>query len=196
MPNALAPVQGPPLRPADRIIRSLRMRQVGRFLPAGARVLDVGCYDGALFARYADRIASGVGLDPMLASSGTRGKFRFIADGFPSAAMDEERFDVITLLAVLEHVRTAELAVWRDACSRLLVPGGAVVATVPSPRVDDILHVMMRLHLVEGMSVHEHHGFDPRGVPATFAGTTLSLVAQRRFEFGLNNLFVFRSHPA
>ena len=71
MRSALAPVQGPPLRRADRVIRSLRLRQVGRFLPAEARVLDVGCYDGALFARYADRIASGVGLDPLLASSGT-----------------------------------------------------------------------------------------------------------------------------
>jgi 2-polyprenyl-3-methyl-5-hydroxy-6-metoxy-1,4-benzoquinol methylase len=196
MQNALAPVQGPPLRLADRIIRSLRVRQVGRFLPVGARVLDVGCYDGALFARYADRIVSGVGLDPMLASSGTRGKFRFVADGFPSAALADERFDVITLLAVLEHVQTAELASWRDACSRLLVPGGVVVATVPSPRVDDILRALMRLRLVEGMSVHEHHGLDPHDVPAAFAGATLSLVAQHRFELGLNNLYVFRSDPA
>jgi len=193
MRNALAPVQGPPLRRADRLIRSLRLRHVGRFLPEGARVLDVGCYDGALFARYADRIVSGVGLDPMLASSGTRGKFRFVADGFPSEALGDERFDVITFLAVLEHVQAAELGAWRDACSRLLVPGGVVVATVPSPRVDDILTVLMRLHLVEGMSVHEHHGFDPGDVPAAFADTTLSLVEQRRFELGLNNLFVFRT---
>jgi 2-polyprenyl-3-methyl-5-hydroxy-6-metoxy-1,4-benzoquinol methylase len=169
---------------------------VGRFLPAEARVLDVGCYDGALFARYADRIASGVGLDPLLASSGKRGKFRFVADGFPSAALDDQRFDVITFLAVLEHVQTTELASWRDACSRLLVPGGVIVATVPSPRVDDILHVLMRLRLVEGMSVHEHHGFDPGHLPAAFAGTTLLLVAHRRFELGLNNLYVFRSDPA
>jgi 2-polyprenyl-3-methyl-5-hydroxy-6-metoxy-1,4-benzoquinol methylase len=192
MRNALAPVQGPRLRRADRVIRSLRLRQVDRFLPAEARVLDVGCYDGALFARYADRIASGVGLDPLLASSGTRGKFRFVADGFPSDALKDERFDVITFLAVLEHVRATELAAWPDACNRLLAPGGVVVATVPSPRVDDILHVLIRLHLVEGMSVHEHHGFDPGRVPAAFASTTLSLVAQRRFELGLNNLYVFR----
>ena len=196
MRNALAPVQGPPLRRADRVIRSLRLRQVGRFLPADARVLDVGCYDGALFARYADRIVSGVGLDPVLASSGTRGKFRFVADGFPSAVVNDEPFDVITFLAVLEHVPPAELAAWPGACSRLLAPGGVVVVTVPSPRVDDILHVLIRLHLVEGMSVHEHHRFDPGRVPAAFASTTLSLVAQRRFELGLNNLYVFRKEQA
>ena len=54
----------------------------------------------------------------------------------------------------------------------------------------------MRLRLIEGMSVHEHHGFDPGHVPAAFASTTLSLVAQRRFELGLNNLYVFRKSQA
>jgi 2-polyprenyl-3-methyl-5-hydroxy-6-metoxy-1,4-benzoquinol methylase len=192
VPAALAPVQGPPLRSVDRLIRSLRIRQVGRFLPEGARVLDVGCYDGALFARYAARISHGVGVDPLLATSGERGKFRFYADGFPSRLMREERFDVITLLAVLEHIETDDLVVWRDACARLLEPGGLIVATVPSPRVDDILHTLMKLHVIDGMSVHEHHGFDPGDVPAVFDGQSLSLIARRRFELGLNNLYVFR----
>ena len=70
--------------------------------------------------------------------------------------MPEERFDVITLLAVLEHVETDDLVVWRDACARLLEPGGLIVATVPSPRVDEILHTLMKLHVIDGMSVHEH----------------------------------------
>ena len=61
-------------------------------------------------------------------------------------AYREERFDVITLLAVLEHVETDDLVVWRDACARLLEPGGLIVATVPSPRVDEILHTLMTLH--------------------------------------------------
>ena len=155
-------------------------------------MLDVGCYDGALFARYADRIAYGVGLDPQLAASGQRGKFRFHADGFPSAAVAEERFDVITFLAVLEHVDVATLGTWHEACDQLLATGGTIVATVPSPRVDDILHALIKLRLIGGMSVHQHHGFDPRQVPAAFAGASLSLVERRRFELGLNNLYVFK----
>ncbi len=77
------------------------------------------------------------------ASAGSSGSY---ADGFPSRLLQDERFDVITLLAVLEHVRAADLVAWRDACARLLEPGGLIVATVPSPRVDDILHMLMTLH--------------------------------------------------
>ena len=196
MPAALAPVQGPPLRWADRIIRSLRLRQVGRFLSPGSRVLDVGCYDGALFARYSDRITYGVGLDPLLAASGQRGRFRFHADGFPSRALGDDLFDMITFLAVLEHVEATDLAAWRDACEQLLAPGGIVVATVPSPRVDNILHALMTVHLIEGMSVHEHHGLDPRQVPEVFGSASLSLIERRRFELGLNNLYVFKKDQA
>jgi 2-polyprenyl-3-methyl-5-hydroxy-6-metoxy-1,4-benzoquinol methylase len=191
MAAALAPVHGPPLQRIDRAIRARRLRQVRRFLPAGAKVLDVGCYDGALFSAFGNRVAEGVGVDPMLQRSGQRGRFRFIADGFPTAEIGSENFDVITLLAVLEHVSVRQLPVWRDACERLLAPNGVIVATVPSPRVDDLLHVLMRLRLVAGMSVHEHHGFDPEAVPRIFAGADLALIERRRFELGLNNLFVF-----
>ena len=191
MAAALAPVHGPPLQRIDRAIRARRLRQVRRFLPAGAKVLDVGCYDGALFSAFGNRLAEGVGVDPMLQRSGQRGRFRFIADGFPTAAIGSENFDVITLLAVLEHVPALELPVWRDACARLLAPAGVIVATVPSPRVDDVLHVLMRLRLIAGMSVHEHHGFDPETVPRIFAEADLALIERRRFELGFNNLFVF-----
>jgi len=60
---------------------------------------------------------------------------------------------VITLLAVLEHVEPSELPSWRQACERLLAPGGSVVATVPSPRVDAVLDVLTRFHLIAGMSI-------------------------------------------
>jgi len=189
-------VKGPPLRSVDRLIRSLRIRQVSRFLPEGARVLDVGCHDGALFARYADRISLGVGVDPSLMASSRRGQFRFYADAFPSRRLRDEQFDVITLLAVLEHVETDDLVAWRDACARLLEPGGVIVATVPSPQVDNILQTLMKLHVIDGMSVHEHHGLDPADVPAVFDGATLSLIARRRFELRLNNLYVFRRNLA
>ena len=196
MSRPLAPVQGPALRPLDRMLRSWRIRKVGPFLRSGSRVLDVGCYDGALFSRFSDRIVRGVGVDPALVTSGRRGPFDFVADTFPTDRLEDERFDVVTLLAVLEHVDASGLAEWRDACLRHLTPGGLVVATVPSPRVDDLLDVLGRLHLIAGMAVHEHHGFDPKDVPQAFSGPTMQLETEEPFELGLNNLFVFRTAAA
>ena len=194
----IAAVDGPGLKALDRMIRILRIRQVGKHLAQRSVLLDVGCYDGALFSAYASTIERGVGIDPLLATSGARGPFRFIADRFPSDALGTEdgTVDAITFLAVLEHVPTQELPRWRIACEQLLKPGGTVLATVPSPRVDDILHVLRRTGLVEGMSVHEHHGLDAALIPSVFSQGSLMLTTRRRFELGLNNLYVFRKRAA
>ncbi len=195
MTTPTVPVVGPELRPLDRMLRAWRIRQVEPYLHRGAAVLDVGCHDGALFRAFADRISRGVGLDPTLEHPETHGRFHFIADAFPSSSIDDEPFDVITFLAVLEHVALSELPSWREACERLLAPGGFVVATVPSPLVDNVLEVLTRFRLIAGMSVDEHHGFEPSEVPAIFSSRSMRLVVRRRFELGLNNLFVFRKMP-
>jgi 2-polyprenyl-3-methyl-5-hydroxy-6-metoxy-1,4-benzoquinol methylase len=191
--DPIVSVTGPPLRPLDRFIRWWRIRKVRRFFPRGATVLDVGCHDGALFRNLRDRLAGGVGIDPLVERSGSRGRFTFVSGTFPDDLAREDRFDVITLLAVLEHVPPDLLHDWSEACRHLLTPGGLVIATVPSPVVDGVLHLLTRARLVAGMSVEEHHGFDPSSVPDLFASEDLGLIRHERFELGMNNLFVFRS---
>jgi hypothetical protein len=41
------------------------------------------------------------------------------------------------------------------------------------------------------MSMHEHYGFDPVDTLRIFSAPRFSLVGHRRFQLGLNNLFVF-----
>ena len=93
---------------------------------------------------------------------------------------------------MLEHVEPSELLRWREAFEQLLVPGGLVVATVPSPRVDRVLDVLTRFRLVAGMSIEEHHGFDASLVPSLLSSRAIELVVHRRFELGMNNLYVFK----
>jgi SAM-dependent methyltransferase len=192
MTSAAPWVAAPPLRPLDRLLRSWRIKKVKPYLARGCSVLDIGCHDGALFRAYSDRISRGVGLDPLLDRSGSLGRFRFVSGTFPSPLLSDERFDVITLLAVIEHVEPSELPSWQRACEQLLSPGGYVVATVPSPRVDAVLDVLTRFRLIAGMSIDEHHGFDVSAVPSLFPSPAFELTAHRRFEFGMNNLYVFK----
>ena len=57
--------------------------------------------------------------------------------------------------------------------------------------MDTILEVIKRLKLIDGMSLEQHHGFEPRQVLELFRGIDgMNLISQKRFELGLNNLFI------
>lgn len=179
------------MKPVDRILQSWRERKVRAWLPADARVLDIGCFQGEFLDRLGDSIQDSVGLDPLARPRATATfslrdePFREPLD-FPAG-----RFEAIVLLATLEHVRDkAPLA--REA-RRLLAPGGRLIMTVPSPRVDAIVHSLVRLRLADGMSLEEHHGFKPADTAPIFGAVGLELEHHSTFQLGLNHLFVFRN---
>jgi 2-polyprenyl-3-methyl-5-hydroxy-6-metoxy-1,4-benzoquinol methylase len=179
------------MKAADRLLQQWRIRRALPWVPPGSHVLDVGCADGELFRTAGGRIPSGVGLDllpPTRWRGGSHVERR--VGSFPDALGPAENFDAIVMLAVVEHVEERELKAWAHDCTRLLRPGGRVVITVPAPAVDRILHVGMSLRLLDGMEAHQHHGFDPGRVPEIFTGAGLVLEKTRRFQLGLNNLFV------
>ena len=177
----------------DRLLQRWRFRKAKRFIPPGARVLDVGADDGALFRYLGDRLGMGIGIDPAARSHADR-RWRVIGGRFPDD-VPPERFGVITALAVLEHIPDDALGLFRDACIGHLEPGGVFVATVPSPAVDRILHVLERFRLIHGMALHEHHGFEASCTPTVFSARALRLRRARRFQLGLNHLFVFERLP-
>ncbi|MFP6583487.1 MAG: methyltransferase domain-containing protein [Candidatus Hydrogenedentota bacterium] len=133
-----------------------------------AHVLDIGCHQGELFEQI-PAITSGVGLDPLFEGSESSSQFQFEKGIFPDdMPVKSERFDAIVALAVFEHVPPTDKEAFADACIRFLEPGGRIIVTVPSQRVDTILAILRFLRLVDGMSLEEHHGFDPRTTPDFF----------------------------
>jgi len=177
----------------DRLLQRWRFGKAKRFIPPGARVLDIGADDGALFRYLGDRLGMGLGIDPAARSHADR-RWRVIGGRFPDD-VPPERFGVITALAVLEHIPDDSLGPFRDACIEYLEPGGVFIATVPAPAVDRILHVLERLRLIHGMALHEHHGFEASSTTTVFSTRALRLRRARRFQLGLNHLFVFERLP-
>jgi SAM-dependent methyltransferase len=176
----------------DRTLRRWRFAKARPYVGHDDRVLDVGCGDGAFFRYLRNRFASGVGVEPNLAQPVDAGRYRLVPGRFPDAFETSERFTVITMLAVLEHMAESVLGTVPPRCLDLIEPGGKVVITVPAPAVDSILHILIRLRLMRGSAVHEHHGLDPWTIPALFTEAGFRAVAFKRFELGLNNLFVFQ----
>ena len=184
------------MKAVDRLLQRWRIGRARPHLPRGGRVLDIGCADGAMFRQCADVIGEGIGIDPDVEVVTHVGRHVLVPGRFPDALTDDRPFDAITLLAVLEHVPTAQQASLAASCAHYLRPGGRVVITVPAPAVDAVLAVLKTVRLIDGMSVEQHFGFVPEQTVDIFGGAGLTLEHRARFQLGLNNLFVFRKPAA
>jgi len=173
----------------------VRIRKARRELPPGARVLDIGTHDGTLFLLTSAR---GVGIDPELAAVTSIPGVTLVKGSFPEdlSELPDGSFDAVVALAVVEHVPESELPIWAEAISRLVVPSGPLIMTVPAPAVDTILHVLMRLKLVDGMEAHQHHRFKLSNLDYIFTAPLWQRAKHRTFQLGLNHLYVFERSPA
>ena len=175
----------------DCLIQRWRIQKASLYVPKAARVLDIGCADGALF-RHLGFLRGGIGIDPDLQANLELPNANLIAGFFPQDLPDKHGFDVITMLAVLEHIpRHAQGPLAKD-CFAVVKAGGKLIITVPSPFVDKILDVLKLLRLVDGIRIDQHYGYDAKLTPEIFNSAGFELVQSRKFQLGLNNLFVFR----
>lgn len=173
----------------DRLLQRWRMRMAAPYVRDGGRVLDIGCYDGALIDYLRPRVADAVGIDP-LATPRQEGSVTILRGRVPGdARLEVGSFDCVTMLAALEHFDDPN-AVSED-CFRLLRPGGRLVLTVPHSVVDHIVSMLVRLGIADGMDLEAHHGYDVRMTEPMFKRAGFRLVAKRSFELGLNRLYVF-----
>jgi 2-polyprenyl-3-methyl-5-hydroxy-6-metoxy-1,4-benzoquinol methylase len=120
-----------------------------RFVGSNKRVLEIGCASGhvtrALVAQ--GNTVVGVEIDPEAAKTAAEHAERVVVGDLDDMDLDVElggdRFDVVVLGDVLEHLRDA-LPVLRSA-RRLLAPKGFIVVSLPN-----IAHVDARLMLLSG----------------------------------------------
>jgi 2-polyprenyl-3-methyl-5-hydroxy-6-metoxy-1,4-benzoquinol methylase len=181
------------MKAVDYYIQSLRFRMAGKFLQPKSKLLDIGCNQCEFFTYLKNQEIHGVGIDAQPEGKITNlpPNVSFIQAVFPSARLTGQRFDNITILAVLEHIPASHQKKFAEACHELLEKKGKVIITVPSPIVDYILHMLRFLRVIHGMSVEQHHGFKPGDTLPLFEQAGFNLVRHKTFEFGLNHLFVF-----
>jgi SAM-dependent methyltransferase len=178
------------MRSIDRLLQAWRARMARPWIPPGANVLDIGCHQGEFLRSLGERIGPSVGFDPLTTPVATE-RYRLIDSVFSEPApFGDGSFDAVVMLATLEHIRDKD-ALGRG-CFRLLRPGGRLIITVPAGLVDAIVHTLCVLRLADGMSLEEHHGYDPRTTPEVFGRHGFVLEHRRRFQLGLNHLFVLR----
>ncbi len=138
-----------------------RSRQADRLIPDSARtgrVLDIGFGTYPLFlsgTRFAERF----GLDRTVADTGWGRGLHLIAHDVAlnrHLPFGDEFFDVVTMLAVFEHLDRRVLLDLVREIRRVLVPRGSFVMTTPAGWTAGILKLMSRLTLVSRDEVDEH----------------------------------------
>lgn len=179
----------------EPLLRRLRIRQVLPVLREhpDCCLLDVGCgWDARLLKAVEPHVRSAVGVDfkaPALCNGKLTTVTASLTDRlpFPDAA-----FDVVTLLAVLEHLAHPRAVVVEIA--RVLKPGGHVVMTVPSRAAQPVLEFLAyRLGIVSEAEIRDHKRYyDRQSLLDLFADSGLRVDVHRYFQLGLNNFLVAR----
>lgn len=179
-----------PRKLLDEILEYLRFTKVEPYIPKSATLLDIGAGDGN-FLRYINgHLQSAVGIDSHLKQTIEFRTCHLVPGVFPYDFKGELAFDVITVMAVAEHIPMEVFPDVAQACWKYLKPGGQVIITVQHPRVEGFLDLLKDLRIVEGFSMHEHYGFDPECLPRIF--NRWKLIKRERWGFGCNNLFIFK----
>lgn len=181
----------------DKIIRSWRTNVAIKQLTLSPdNIFDIGCDEGYLLKKFSAHSKILNGCDPKINPSRKedgitiyQGYFPSVADNLPSHI----KYDAIFSLAVFEHFTEEDLRMTGLRVSEMLSPKGVLIATLPNPLVDSILDILTKFKLIDGQSLEEHHGFDPRELPK-YLSPHLTCIKHRYFQFGLNNVFIFQKN--
>jgi 2-polyprenyl-3-methyl-5-hydroxy-6-metoxy-1,4-benzoquinol methylase len=181
----------------DKLIRYWRVEVALCNCPKNMKnVFDIGCDDSYLLKKLKSNTSRQDGVDPRLDADVADNSSEIKRGFFPSAIQDyqmEGIYDAIFALAVFEHFSEEDLQKSATVISKMLSPKGKLIITIPEPVVDKILDILIFFRLIDGQATEEHHGFDPDTLVTCFS-KSLRLVKQDKFQFGLNNLFVFERY--
>jgi SAM-dependent methyltransferase len=178
----------------DRLGVYLSRRAILRHLPQrdDLDVLDLGCgYHATLLQALLPHVRRGVGVDLHVASELKQvARLAFIESALETVlpGFDEETFDVILFISVLEHLWRAHEAVAQ--CERVLRPGGVLLLNVPTWRGKAFLEFSaFRLGTSPALEMDDHKAYYnkrdlwPLLVRAGFKPSGIRL---KYHKFGLN----------
>jgi SAM-dependent methyltransferase len=177
----------------EPLLARFRARKANALIPSPFRtgsILDIGCGQVPYFLLTTD-FRNKVGIE--------RNPSRPAEDGVALIAVDvgriqllpfrEQSFDVVTMLAVVEHLDPSCLHHLLPEVRRILKPKGCIIVTTPAHWVDPLLTLMSKLRLVSSTEIEEHKRTYSPGLIRDLlvaAGFSKQGIQVGLFEFGMN----------
>jgi SAM-dependent methyltransferase len=160
-------------------------------IPSGCDLLDIGGFDVSFLKRVQEKIRRGVCIDPHLEEK-SDDKITLMTTRFDSILpFPDNSFDIITMFIVYEHLGEQRKLI-TDESFRICRKNGLVPLTIPSSTVDTILMILKNARQIDGMSTEEHQNFNVSDTVGIFEAAGFQLKHWSKFQFGLNNLFIFQ----
>lgn len=144
----------------DAFIAKLRFKVAAKAIAESGktgRILDVGCGANAAFLQqtnFQEKIGVDVGgsFEPIPGIN-----YHSVDLNQPVAfPFEDNYFDVITFLAVIEHIHLHNVPYVLKQLRRVLNKGGMLILTTPAPWADKLLRTMANLHLISKEEIEEH----------------------------------------
>jgi SAM-dependent methyltransferase len=180
----------------EPILADLRAQRANKLIPSPlrrGRILDIGCGTYPYFLAHTS-FEEKFAIDQLPLSSQTASElkiesFTLDLEIKPQLPFEDNFFESVTLLAVVEHLDPSLMAILFKEVYRVLKPGGMVILTTPAAWSDGILKFMARINLVSAEEIHEHayaYTLPLLGWYFGQAGFEMTKVKFGYFEFILN----------
>ena len=147
----------------EPMLADLRAQRANKLIPSSlrnGRILDIGCGTYPYFlahTSFAEKFAiDQIPLPQQTAAELRIESFTLDLEIKPHLPFQDNFFEAVTLLAVVEHLDPAHMAALFKEIYRVLKPGGQVILTTPAAWSDGLLKAMARINLVSAEEIHEH----------------------------------------
>ncbi len=164
----------------EKFLAKKRSKMANSLIPPGyrkGRILDIGCGSYPLFLLSVD-FAEKYGLDKVNNNQKKTLQehniffLEYNIEHQNNLPYQNNFFDVVTILAVFEHIEPKKTLVILNEIYRILKPGGICVLTTPSAWAVLPLKIMAKMRLVSPTELAEHkYAYKPLEIAAIFENT-------------------------
>ena len=148
----------------ESFLSKKRANTVNKLIPVShrsGRILDIGCGTYPFFLLNTD-FAEKYGIERIATQEIDQlNKQKIYIKSYDieqeaTIPYDDNYFDVLTMLAVFEHITINNLSKVLSEIHRVLKPGGKYIITTPTPVADVILTIMAKFKLISADLFGEH----------------------------------------